>query len=258
MQTVSEQEIRNAIRTILVPEHNLAMIHSSSGTFGFTDCVDIWKEEADRAGYTIALPTFSWSYCKSRMYHYKNTPAETGLLPELFRRQKNVIRGKNPIFSFAGYGVRAGELIAHPGETCWGKDTPFDYINNHDGLLIMFGVGCEYLTFYHHIEEMKLVPYHYFKTFDGRADYGEGFIDVAPKYHVRSLELPSGSDFSLVHNALEKENKMRIIRLGGGVIRVLKAREVYVLGCQLIERDPYVFLKDKKAYFAALNKSGLA
>lgn len=253
MKSINYDDLEKAIQQALLPGHRVAMIHSSIGMFGSMDnlvenCINAWIELAKRRGYTIAMPTFTWSFCKTRMYHHINTPAETGILPERFRRMKGVIRGKHPIFSFAAYGPLAEEFVSHEGETCWGKNTPFDYLKNHDGLLIMFGVGWEYLTFYHYIEEVKSVPYHYFKVFRGKADYGQGLIDVAPKYHVRSLELPTENDFSLIHKTLEKQGKMITIKLGDGNIRVLRAGDVYDLGCKLVDQDPYIFLKDIQKY----------
>ncbi len=259
MKTITYNDIKEAIKQALLPEHNIAMIHSSIGMFGVMDnlvdnCIDAWMEHADKSGYTIAMPTFTWSFCNTRTYHCKNTPSEIGILTEKFRKRKKVIRGKHPIFSFAARGPLAEEFVSHKGETCWGRNTPFDYINKKDGLLIMFGIGWEYLTFYHHIEEMKSVPYHYFKTFKGKADYGEGLIDVTPKYHVRSLRLPTENDFSLIHNILAKEGKVKIVKLGDGFIKILRARDVYDLGSKLIDQDPYVFLKDKNAYLDAQKK----
>lgn len=259
MKLITYDNIKEAIRKVLLPSHNLAIVHSSIGMFGVMDnlvdnCIDAWLEMADESGYTIAMPTFTWSYCKSRIYHYQNTPAETGILPENFRKRKGVIRSEHPIFSLTAYGSLAEKFMLHKGETCWGIDTPFDYLNKNDGLLIMFGVGWEYLTFYHYIEEIKRVPYQYFKTFRGKADYGRGLIDVAPRYYVRSLRLPTEYDFSLIHNTLEKEGKITIEGLGYGFVKALRAKDIYDLGCKLVDEDPYIFLKYKERYLKEAKK----
>ena len=136
--------------------------------------LDILIEELP-ANVTLVLQTFNWNFFKGKKYNYKRTVAQTGLLSELFRRMDGVCRSHHPVYSFAARGPRAQEICGQTSETCWGNGSTLDALSNMNALWVNLGKpfpwGIELL---HRTEEVKKVPYRFYKEFKGTVDFGTG------------------------------------------------------------------------------------
>ena len=165
-------EIARAIEQVVPAGFPVVLVHSFLGLFGtgrglVDECLRAWMWFAEKRGITLAMPTFTISFCRTRTFDPVLSPSETGALTEAFRRAPGVIRGEHPIYSFAAIGPEAEPATAHPGETCWGNGTPFEFFEARNALIVMFGCPWSAATLMHREEERLGVPYRYFKTFDG-------------------------------------------------------------------------------------------
>ena len=77
--------------------------------------------------------------------------ADMGALPAaLLRRSRE--RGEHPLNSFASVGPLSAELIAR--QTLQDVYGPFEALIEHDGLVLLAGVGCTSLTLIHYAEQL--------------------------------------------------------------------------------------------------------
>ena len=116
---------------------------------------------------TLLVPTYTYSFCKNHNFDINNSPSIIGPFTEYFRKQKNVIRSKDPIFSVAGIGSKSEELLSDLPHTCFGKNSIYDRLRKNGGKICMVGLQLQWATFRHHIEEMANIPSRFIKKFNG-------------------------------------------------------------------------------------------
>jgi aminoglycoside 3-N-acetyltransferase len=95
---------------------------------------------------TLLMPTFPFvgplaaHLEKTRSFDVRRTPSRAGLLSELFRRHRRVIRSLHPTHSVAGIGPLAKELLAtHHLGNGFDEQSPFFKIGEHDGRVMSLG-----------------------------------------------------------------------------------------------------------------------
>src|SRR5206468_7558871 len=119
---------------------------------------------------TCALP-ISYSFCNGEPFDIRESPSTVGALSERFRMLPEVRRTADPIFSTAVMGRVPPEwerpLFAVGDRDCFGEESVFAYLRRSSAKLAFFGVGFEFCTFVHHVEQLLGVPYRYMKDFSG-------------------------------------------------------------------------------------------
>lgn len=82
------------------------------------------------------------------------TPSQMGVITELFRRSKGVVQSRHPVYRVSALGPLSQQLIqGHEwAETPSGTGTPFDFMANHDTVIVGIGKSFEVLTQIHHAE----------------------------------------------------------------------------------------------------------
>lgn len=101
---------------------------------------------------TLAMPAFvlggrlfdKKQYFSTHAFDIKRTPSEMGLLTEVFRRTRGVMRSLHPTHSICAIGPLAGDLTAthHMASTRTGHGTPFDVMARKRTAIV--GLGVEY------------------------------------------------------------------------------------------------------------------
>ena len=123
---------------------------------------------------TMLLPAFSLSFCKNEDFDLETTPSIEGAWSssleflEYFRRLPGVVRSADPIYSVAGLGPRAEELLTRLPNTSYGKDCLYERLVKSGGKICGIGVGLAEAPFLHYVEEAVGVPFRYKKLFTGR------------------------------------------------------------------------------------------
>ena len=145
------------------PDTNL-IVHSSLKSFGYVDggaetVVDALMSVITQG--TLILPSFNHNKCydEGELFDIRTTPTTNGAIPEAFRKRPGVIRSMNPTHAYAIYGKDA-EAIAkrHEASDAMGKGSPLDYLYEHDGCVLLLGVGYTRNTFHHYVETMEKSP----------------------------------------------------------------------------------------------------
>lgn len=195
------------------------------------------------AGTTLVFQTFNWDFCRGVPYHWRKTPSQTGLMSELFRRLDGVRRSPHPIYSVCALGDKAEAVCRHDGETCWGEGTPFAELLRANARII--NVGREFpwgILLLHCFEELRRVPYRYFKSFPGLADFGDGPREYATRMYVRDLEKNYGYHWQDAVDVLLSRSQVAGLDLEFRLPSV-RARDLEAACNECLDRDINIFLR---------------
>ena len=165
-------ELKHYLLSLSIPRNSTVIIHSSLFKFGiiegginsFYNCLrDVFDES-----YTIAVPTFTFSYSTTRHWDYKNSKSETGILCEKVRNLNDSIRSIHPFHSISAYGPNAEYLTNSICSSSFGPDSAFEKLYKLNAYNL--SLGSDFIggaTFCHYAEELLNVPYRYYKYFPG-------------------------------------------------------------------------------------------
>lgn len=241
-----------ALRALGVSSGDTLFVHSDVVVFGrlsveskdalLLALIDVFKEAVGEEG-TIVLPTFSYSYCKSKPFDIRNSPSTVGALTNFFRQQDGVSRSAHPLFSVAAWG-KDKERILQTGKDSFGPDSVFETLVNVNAKIVLFGVSFESCTFLHYVEQKHQVPYRFIKTFHGTFidDVGHAHEDSVT-YFVRPLDGTAENDMTLIEPYLREKKLVRETEVGNGTLSVIVAKELLDAGMHLLDTDPYFLVK---------------
>tara|TARA_B110000008_G_scaffold268176_1_gene296034 strand:- start:621 stop:1349 length:729 start_codon:yes stop_codon:yes gene_type:complete len=138
----------------------------------------------------IFIPTFTYTFCQKKKFDIIKTPSEVGRFSEACLKLSKFKRTMNPIFSFATFNFEK-EMRLINNETCFGKNSIFDYFQKKKGKIVVLGCSFEKsVTFIHHIEELQNVKYRFYKNFHGTLKNKGGINKkISIKYFVRKKKL---------------------------------------------------------------------
>jgi aminoglycoside 3-N-acetyltransferase len=148
-----------------------------------TDILDSFLEALGPGG-TLLLPLFNFEFTEGVPFDIRHTPSQMGALTEAGRIHPNAVRTGHPIYSFAVIGAEAERFRGVDNVSGYADDSPFGILRELDGTIAALDLpDQDSMTFYHHVEEVKRVPYRYFKDFRGSC------IDAAGRSSVRTYKL---------------------------------------------------------------------
>jgi aminoglycoside 3-N-acetyltransferase len=167
---------------------------------------------------TLIMPTFSYSLCRREIFDIARTPSTVGVLTEYFRRQPDVRRTADPIFSTAVLGpvpaAWEADLFDVGDKDCFGERSVFAYLREVDAVQVCLGTAA--CTFVHHVEQREQVPYRYFKDFRGVVAKGKAVSLVTARYFVRPLEEAFNANLYPLLDRLEERGLGRSTLLDRG------------------------------------------
>jgi aminoglycoside 3-N-acetyltransferase len=188
------------------------------------------------------MPVFTYSFCKNEIFDVQNSPSTVGVLTETFRKRGGVLRNLHPIFSFAGVG-RQAEKILTSDENCFGAGSVFANLLEADAWLVFFGAGLHSATFIHFVEQSYSVPYRYIKRFEGVVSNMGIKYETYADYYVRDLSFNTILKIDGFEKKLLQEGVLKVSKLGGGLVKAVKAVDFYNIGLDMLKKDTYAFVK---------------
>lgn len=242
--------LRDALRASLGPVPGLAIIHSSLPDLGPPVTLSRWDvlhalDDAVRAGWTIALPAFTFSFCRGVGFNAARSPSEVGLVANwALVSLPEALRTRCPIYSFVVVGPQAESLIDLKSETMWGRGSLFEYAERVDARVVMLGCTWKHCTLFHRYEELAGVPYRYFKEFTGQADFGDGSTEVNVRMYVRDLDLNPQNDFSAAVERLRERKLIKSVPLWRGTIESSSAAAFADTMGELMKENPLAMTRD--------------
>lgn len=160
-------KIYKMLESFEVQRTAVLLLHSAFKTFA----LDGYKAEETLKAFvdymkpgTLLLPTMSWRFVKpsTPFFDELETPSNTGILTEIFRRHYASKRSLHPTHSVAGCGKDAEEILGthHYCVTPCGLESPFGKLVNFNANIVMFGVGMDCCSMIHHVEERYAEKYY--------------------------------------------------------------------------------------------------
>lgn len=197
---------------------------------------------------TLVMPTFTYSFCRGVPFDVANSPSTVGALTEHFRKQANVRRTRDPIFSCAVLGDLPPQWERWLFQTwdvdCFGDQSIFNYLRNLNATFVFFGVGFEACTFVHHLEQRACVPYRYMKDFGGIIRDGSEEKQTWASYFARPLDGSVEYDLGALERRMLIDGSAHEVHLPNGPrLLVTNARSLDVTVRNGLRQDPQFLLR---------------
>lgn len=243
----SKNELLEHLKNMGINGKGTLLVHSSlksiGGVEGGADTVLDALSEYMRDGLLI-LPTHTWKYidADNPLFDVKNSPSNVGILTELFRKRKNVIRSEHPTHSVAALGDGAEEFVEgeYRHDTACARESVWGKIVDHKAQILMLGVDLTKCTFMHGIEEWVDVP----DRLNDHHDNLYSILHTGEKVVVptrRHSGSSSSDHFWKVDEILLEEGVMSKGKIGDAESRLLKADETAQLLTELLRKNPDLF-----------------
>ena len=189
-------------------------------------------------GGTLLLPLFNFGFTKGLPFDIRNTPSKMGVLTEAGRKHPGAVRTGHPIYSFAAIGGQAERFRGVDNISAFGEDSPFALLRELDGTVGALDLD-EYnsMTFYHYVEELKRVPYRYFKEFTGTYTDWDGVASTRTyRLYVRDVDQGVTTEGNPASDMMWARGLYRGDRPGvGSGLRTIKARAMFDFLADLID-----------------------
>lgn len=263
MRSVSaRQSLLEALEACLGREPGIAVVHSSLALLGAPQRLDKWDalyavKMLTARGWTLAIPAFTFSFCRGAPYGFRASPSETGRLADwCLAELADAARTPHPIYSFAVVGPRRDELLACRSATCFSDDSPFGLFERANARLVMLGCPWSTCTQFHRYEEQAAVPYRQYKTFEGSADLGDdaGARPTQARMFVRDLEIDAANDFAPAVALLREQGRIASVPLWRGRVEAVSTADLAAAARELLARDKLCFVAEPTRVRTALRR----
>lgn len=243
---VREEDIKAGLRKLGLKKGDTVGVHSSLSSFGNVEggadaLIDALLETVGEQG-NVVMSTHSANLSEDKRtpeekaigvswllkilpYDPDTTPVRTGIIPEIFRKRKGVIRGHHPSNSVAALGPKAKELSEG-----WHR------LLELDGYILLIGVGLDRCTAMHLAEKRVRFPGRILekitppKWFAEKYPEGEWEWDIGPY-----------PDFAKLRQPCLERGIMRVTKIGKSTLRLVRLRELIDLYVEYLEKDPDLF-----------------
>ena len=232
------------------------MVHSAlNADNGFTgshkDIIDVLKSLITKDGLLV-MPSMPYADSSRAFLHrakamnVRRSPSHMGLISEVFRRNKEVLRSLNPIHPLLAWGYDA-ESFLQGHETCqysFGSGSPFEKLLQRNAKILCFDVGFEFITFTHYVED-QLKDFFEFSLYDDKPILGTSIDYDGKELHTECYVL---SDISRhlrreerLITCMEKQHKLIHSRIGNTKLLMVKCEDIIHIARNMISQGDYFF-----------------
>lgn len=161
----SKESLMNDMRKLKIDRNGTLMVHSSFKSIGEVEggaetVIDALIEYMKDG--LLVLPTHTWKDVEGdgSKFYVETSASCIGILPELFRKREDVIRGTHPTHSVAAIGKGAEDLVedSHLFDTPCSRKSPYGKLLDNRAQIMLLGVNHSSNTFIHGIEEWVDIP----------------------------------------------------------------------------------------------------
>ena len=244
-QYVTKNDLKKGLRKVGLREGDIVFVHSSLSSFGYVEngadtVIDALLETVGSSG-TVVMPAFTWTLYHDKVgvvFDVANTPVknEVGLIPEVFRKRKGVMRSIHICHSVTAMGPHAKDVMGD-GVRSFGEGSTFHQLYKLDSWYLLLGVDFSVCTALHMVEEFMQVPYRYYRDFrhskvilpDGR---------IIPCKSVEFLRKKGYyNDFVKMGAIFDQAGILRTTFIGNAKIINVKIRDIFDVTKRYMEKD---------------------
>ena len=192
----------------------------------------------------LVFPTHTWAYINETnpKFYVESSECCIGILPELFRKRKGVVRSLHPTHSVAAFGKDALSFIADNEfwDTPCARQSPWGKLLDRQAEIMLIGVDLRRNTFIHGIEEWVDIP-------DRLTPQPERLYVVLPD--GKEISVPSrrhygdhwSEYFWKVDEFLEAHQAMRKGTFGEATVRICETQATTALLTKALKINPNLF-----------------
>lgn len=252
LNAITPDEIHEQLHRLGVPPGATLLAHTSfravrpvlGGPLGVIESL------LDAVGPDGTLVMPSWTGDDTTPFDPRSTPAaaDLGVTADVFWRQPDVRRSTHA-FAFAAKGRHAAAIVADPLPLPPHRlESPVGRVFEHDGSILLLGVGHDANTTIHLAEILAGVPYgirnHCMAVVNGRAER----IEYLENDHCCLR-------FALADEWLRGEGLQREGHVGAAHARLVRSRDVVEVVKARLETEPLIFLHDASAGCAECDRA---
>ena len=213
---------------------------------GAETVLDVFCEYLSKTG-NIVLPSHSWETINDEhnIFDPQKEPSCVGILTELFRKRKGVLRSLHPTHSVAIMGKDAEDFVKdeHLIDTpcgrkgCWGK------LYDYDFKIMFLGCGTKCNTYIHGVEEWCDIPerlsdhYHKFKI----VMPDSSIFDRDMKRHYCPHNDNISENYDRIQPFMEKQGLAVKGKFGDAECVIETARDIYEVTAKLLSENKNFF-----------------
>lgn len=249
-------ELSRALRQLGLDRGDVVLVHSSFDAFtGFTgkptDVIEALQSAIGSEG-ALLMPTLPFTgtaveYVRhAPVFDVVRTPSRMGLISELFRRTRGVVRSIHPTHPVAVWGRESEAIVRghHQAGTPCGKGSPFSGLLDRNGKILLLGADIDSLTFYHAIEEAieARLPFSPFtqQRFVLTSKLGDGSM-VSTETRLFEPAVSRRRNLNKLVPELKRLGAWRQRRIGLLTITILNAKDVLTAVVEMLDRGIYCY-----------------
>ncbi|MGE4557705.1 MAG: DUF4910 domain-containing protein [Desulfovibrionaceae bacterium] len=183
-------------------------------------------------------PTYSYSFCRREVFDPVSSPSRIGPFGNQLLNQPGVRRSQDPIFSVAGVGPAVESLFSGLPNECFGPGCLYERLEHAGAKICQIGLGMEFLTGLHYLENAANAPHRYNKLFSGSICEGGRERKERWIYFVRVLGEYSYPSFNKAHDAAIASGKCKKTALGRGFIYGMTFADMFSVGREMLKHNP--------------------
>lgn len=222
------------------------LVHSSMKSIGsvesgaegvFRALMDVITDDG-----LLIFPTLSYEAVSEQTpdFNEKTTPSCTGILPELFRKKKNVFRSLHPFHSLAAWG-RAADAFVHGHErfeTAFDMESPWGKLLDRNAKVFLIGVDLTAATFLHPVEQWSGVPVL------SETPVLRYIVHASGEKTPRTIYWHTGAhseNYFRAESVLSESGALRKVRFGAAESLLMDCRKTYQVMKPILEKNPLFF-----------------
>lgn len=251
---ITEQMILRSLRELGIRQGDVLFVHSSLTRLGYIQggpetVITSLRKAAGKRG-TVVMPVFSFSFplWHNPAFDAKWSKSQTGIISEVFRWKKGVVKSGHPSHSVAAAGRLAREITkGHANIPPYDKKGPFGKLVEHDAKIIFFGCGIRCNSILHALEDWHNVPYlapdivHVYE----KGEIQLKTIEKMPVGH-RDFYMHAEEQPAKIYKWLDRKGVIHRAKLGKGTICMMESGKLKNACEEIMKKAPCVFLCDRK------------
>ena len=244
----TETTLGAAFRAAGIEQGDSLIVHSSFRSLGTVEGGPMTVINALLAAIgsdgNLMLPTFNYTRpLPEPCYDIHETPARTGILPEIGRKRPDAVRSLHPTHSVAVIGPAARPLTEkHLAVRAFGVNSPIDLLAQMGGKILLIGVGQTSNSTLHVAEEYAGIP----KVSHARVPPHVKIRVPGEKSRFIRHQLDSSpscsAGFEAAAYTLRRHGAIRDARIGGCLLQWMNGQMTLDLVSDLLKREPTAML----------------
>jgi amino acid adenylation domain-containing protein len=240
----SPAQLEEKLRKIGLTEADTVYMHSAFNAFnGFLggpqqiiDCIlNVIGDDGNLVMVSMAYTGTTDDYLKAvKTFDAIKTESSMGIITEIFRRKKDVVRSLNPAHPILAFGPDAKWITSDHDKTMYscGKGSPFEKILELNAKAFFFDVSFRAMTFFHYLEDRfkdtSPVRLYNDEPLENTVIDSKG-NEITVKTYVFSKEARESRSARIIERELKKKNLMKTDRIGNTKLTLVNLKDVF--GC---------------------------